>query len=273
MNKIKIIFCLFLFILSTIYINNILNKINLFEFLISKEKTSLAISTTLNSRFNEGSKLNIENINKEEPKEKIKKNTPEIYLYNTHQTEEYKSSAYNITPTVVTVSEMLKEELSSQKIESIVETKAIKKGLNKKGYDYSYSYRISLEYLKEQKSKYPSLKYYFDIHRDSVKGNLSKVTINNKNYAKIMFLIGKNHKNYKENEKNIKIMESYLKENYKGILRETYYQPLYSYNQEYDENMFLIEVGGVDNTLEELYNTSVALSKAISFYVGGQNEK
>lgn len=261
MNKIKIVFCLFLLILSLIYISDMLNKINLFEVLILKEKTPLSIRTTLNSKFNEGTTL-------EQKDEKV-----EIYLYNTHQTEEYKENIYNITPTVVTVSEMIKEELKQENINSIVETKSIKKELNKYGYDYSYSYRISLKNIKEQKSKNKDLKYYFDIHRDSVQGELSRVTINKKTYAKVMFLIGQKHENYKQNEKNIKIMEYYLEKNYPGILRKTYYQPLYSYNQEYDENMFLIEVGGIDNTLEELYNTSVALSKAIKYYIGGNYEK
>lgn len=168
---------------------------------------------------------------------------------------------------------MLKEELLEDSIYSLVESGSIKKGLDKYGYDYSYSYRISLEYLKEKREKFSSLSYFFDIHRDSVKGKASRVTINNKSYAKVMFLIGKNHKDYKENVKNVKIMESYLKEKYPNLLRETYYQPLYSYNQEYDSNMFLVEVGGTDNTLEELYNTSIALGDAISYYVGGSYEK
>ena len=88
-----------------------------------------------------------------------------------------------------------------------------------------------------------------------------------------MFLIGENHENYKSNLKNAKIMEKYLTKNYPGILRDTYHQPRWSYNQEYSKNMFLIEVGGPDNTLEELYNTSKALSEAINYYVGGAYEK
>jgi len=168
---------------------------------------------------------------------------------------------------------MLKEELLEDEIISIVEENSIKKGLDKYNYDYSGSYEISLKYLKEKKKKYKTLKYYFDIHRDSVKGEYSRVTINNKSYAKVMFLVGKNHSKYKENVKNIKIMEEYLNKHYKGILRNTYYQPLYAYNQDYSNTMFLIEVGGVDNTLEELYNSSKALADAISYYVGGEYEK
>ena len=71
----------------------------------------------------------------------------------------------------------------------------------------------------------------------------------------------------------IKLMEDYLNENYKGLVRETYYQPKYSYNQGYSSNMFLVEIGGPENTLEEITNTSIALSKAISFYVEESHEE
>lgn len=266
MNKVKITFCLFLFGLSFIYMDNFLKKTNLFNFLVSDDKTSFVINTTIDSKFKDYSK-------KTETTNLDVTFAAKVYFYNTHQTEEYNNNIYNITPTVVTVSNMLKEELLENKIYSIVEEKSIKKELDKHNYDYSYSYMISFNYLKNKKSKYPSLKYFFDIHRDSVKGDLSRTVIRDKKYAKVMFLIGKNHKNYKKNESNIKIMESYLNKHYNGILRNTYYQPLYSYNQEYSNNMFLIEVGGVDNTLEELFNTSVALGDAINYYVGGDYEK
>ena len=199
---------------------------------------------------------------------------PVVYLYNTHQTEEYASNAYNITPSVITVSNMLKEELESSDIYSIVEMRSVVKDLKKSGKDYSHTYTITLGYLKDQKKKYPTLKYYFDIHRDSVTGSASKITINGKKYARAMFLLGKNNPNYMKNEANIKIMMNYLNKNYKNLMRNVYNQPLYAYNQDYDEQLFLIEVGGPDNTLEELYNTSVALGEAISYYIReDSNEK
>ena len=263
MNKVKIGFCLFLAIISLLYITDKFNNFDLFNFLISDNKGEYALKTTLNKKFTKSNaKLNSNTLKKEKTSTELL-----VYFFNTHQTEEYASNFYSITPTVVTVSEMLKEELLEDNINSLVESNSIKKGLDKYGYDYSYSYRISLEYLKEKKNKFPSLEYFFDIHRDSIKGDLSRTTINGKTYAKVMFLLGKNHDNYQANLANIKIMENYLNKNYPGILRETYIQKLYSYNQEYSNKMFLIEVGGVDNTLEELYNTSIALGDAISYFV------
>ena len=62
-------------------------------------------------------------------------------------------------------------------------------------------------------------------------------------------------------------LEKYLNKHYKGLLRSTYYQPNSTFYQDYDSNMFLVELGGPDNTLEEIYNSAVALSKAIKYYV------
>ena len=268
MDKLKIYFCLFLLVLSFMYIYTKLDNYNLYKIFIEKDTTSMINSLDI-VKFKDSNTLK-KNI---EVKLKNTNKKPIIYFYNSHQTEEYQTSYYGITPTVVTVADMLKDNLKEDNIFSLVEEKSIKKGLDKYNLDYAGCYEISLMYLKEKQRKYPSLNYYFDIHRDSVTGSLSRVKIKGKSYAKVMFLIGKNLSDYKKNEKNVKIMESYLNKKYPNLLRSTYYQPKYQYSQSYSENMFLVEVGGPDNTLEELYNTSLALSGAIEYYLEVKDEK
>lgn len=266
MKVIRFIFFLFILCFSIYYLNNYIIKDNInIENLLKTNKTK-----KLNNIFklnNINSLLSIKtNINNTSNNYITKEEfIPTIYIYNTHQTEEYKETFYNIKPTVVTASNMIKEELETKNIYSIVEEKSIKKELNKRGLVYSNSYRISREFIEEIKQKYPSIKYFFDIHRDSVNKELSTVKIENKSYAKVMFIVTKKNVNYKENEKNVKIMEEYLNNNYKGILRNTYYQPLYVYNQDVNDKTFLIELGGPYNTLEEIYNTSLAISSAIEY--------
>ena len=119
--------------------------------------------------------------------------------------------------------------------------------------------------------KYPTLTYFIDIHRDGVSSkNIVTAKINEKNYAKLMFLIGTNRKNYKENEKIIKTLEKGLEESYKGITRNTYYQKSYSYNQDFSDNTFLIEVGASQNTIDEVYNSMEALSNILAKYIKGE---
>ena len=281
MNKIKYLFCLFLMLLSFSYIGNLFNNINILDFILSDNKKKIVIDTLSLGTINN----NIELSNIKEPKEKniVKKDStkttkhlttePIIYIYNTHQTEEYKTNTYNITPTVETVSSILKEELKDLGISSLVEQRSITKEVNKRGLDYTGTYEVSFEYLKEMQTKHKTLKYYFDMHRDSVTGTPARTTINNKKYATMMFLVGTKNKNYQKNVKNLKYMENYLKKHYKGLVRETYYQSHSAFNQFHDENMFLVELGGPDNTLEEIYNTTKALSEAIKYYVEVKNEK
>ena len=265
MSKSKIYFCLFLLLVSFVYLYTKLSSFNLYEIVSNQD-----IVTVVSS--NSPIKLDSTVFKEDNRKRNNLLEKPIVYFYNTHQTEEYKSSK-NYKPTVVTASKVLEKTLKNKGMLSLVETRSIKKKLDEYGYDYSGTYAVSFEYLKDSKKKNPSLKYFFDVHRDSIVGKDSRVNINGKNYATMMFLVGQNHKNYKKNVKNIKMMGNYLNKHYQGLLRDTYYQPKYSYNQEYDENMFLVEIGGPNNTLEEITNTSIALGDAISNYVEVNNEK
>ena len=272
MNRVKTVFCFFLFIISFLYVKDLEKNIDVFSVLLNNKKVSI-VEQVVSKRLKivETFKDKTMFLKKESGSEQIQTNTiikePIIYIFNTHQTEEYAKSAYNITPTVVTVSNILSDELQELGIPSLVETRDVTKEVHKRGYDYSGTYTVSLENLKFRKSKHKSLEYFFDMHRDSIVGEDARVTINGKKYATMMFLIGANHKDYGKNLKNVKIMEKYLKNNYPGLVRETYIQKMWAYNQWYSPKMFLVELGGPDNTLEEVYNTSCALSKAIKYYV------
>lgn len=273
MKVIKFIFLMGILSYSIYYINNNLNINNITKITNITEKQNNTINDMINI-LNDKDINNVSSLLSFKTSTSIKKENkeqkvylPKVYLYNTHQVEEYEETFYNIKPTVLTVSNMIKEELKNNNIYSLVEEKSIKNELVKRKLDYSYSYRISREYLEETRKKYPTITYFFDIHRDSINKKLSSVKIDDKSYAKVMFIVTKKNNNYKENEKNVKIMEEYLNNNYNGILRNTYYQPLYVYNQDINSTTFLIEVGGPYNNLEEIYNTSVALSNAITYLI------
>ena len=203
----------------------------------------------------------------DEPKEVLE---PLIYIYSTHQTEQYqaiKGSTSSVEFGVYEASLILKQLLEEAGIGVIVEEKNIMNTLNEREWDYSYTYRISREFMEQQKKDNPSLKIFIDLHRDSVKKEYSTVTINEKNYAKIMFLVGKNRDNLDANLTYIKDLESYLNQNYSGILRSTYYREEYDYNQDFSDMTFLIELGSDSNSLDEVYNSLYALKDAISNFV------
>ena len=207
---------------------------------------------------------------------KVDISKPIIYLYNTHQLENYNNknlSIYNITPNVLMASYILKEKLNKNGISTIVEDTNLSEFLNLNHWNYASSYKATRMLLLEKMNKYDSLKYFIDIHRDSVNRNSTTVTINNKTYAKILFVVGLEHKNYEYNLEVTNKLNDLIKEDYpsltKGIYKKSGKGVDGIYNQDVDKNCILIEIGGVDNTIEEVYNTLEVLSNVLTKFVGG----
>lgn len=189
--------------------------------------------------------------------------TPVFYIYNTHQTENYVTEKIGnnvLEPTVLTAANLLKDELEKLGIGVVVEERSIKKRLDEENWPYDHSYRISREYMEDKKQKTPTLEVFIDLHRDSIAKDAATVKINGKSYAKVMFLVGKENKTYKENEIHINKMEDWLKDNYPSLLRNRYYRD-YVYNQDFTDTTFLLELGSNNNTLEEVTNTIEVVSK------------
>ena len=194
-------------------------------------------------------------------------NKPIIYIYNTHQSEEY--SNYS----VYELSEYLSEKLEKNLIPNYFQRQSIKTYLNNNNYSYSKSYKASKYYMEIAKKKYSSLNYYIDIHRDSVGKSLATTTYNNKTYAKILFVIGLENKNYKDNLKNAEKLNSIIKNKIpnisRGIIKKQGKGVNGVYNQDFSPNVFLIEVGTKDSTKEEVINTINILKESLLEYIGG----
>ena len=199
------------------------------------------------------------------------KKDPILYIYNTHQTEEYVSSSlvnYNITPTVYMAANILKQELEKYNVYSVVEDENIKKVLNEHNWVYKDSYSASRLWLERAKEKYPSIKYYLDLHRDSVS---LTANINNKSYARIMYVLGMNYDGYENNEALMVKLNDYTKEKYPGLTRDILYAKKNTFNQDFNENVFLVEVGGNNNNFNEVYNSVIALAEIIGNVIGSEN--
>ena len=203
---------------------------------------------------------------------------PIIYIYNSHQLENYNSenlSIYGITPNVLMASYLLKEKLNSKGISTIVEDMNMTEFLDLNGWNYASSYKASRIFILDKQNTYDTLKYYIDIHRDSVGRELTTIKIGNKKYARILFVIGLEHDNYEKNLKVTTNINNLFDNYYPGLSRCIYKKegPNVNgiYNQDLSPNVMLIEVGGVDNTIEEVMNTINALADILSRYVGDNN--
>lgn len=205
-------------------------------------------------------------------------NNPIVYIYNSHQLENYNSSnldIYGITPNVLMASYLLKEKLNSKGISTIVEDANLTEFLSLNGWNHAGSYKASRIFILDKKNKYSSLKYFIDIHRDSVGKASTTNSINGKDYARILFVIGLEHDNYKANLKTTEEINGLVNKYYpglsKGILKKEGIGVDGIYNQDISPNSILIEVGGVDNNIDEVLNTIEALSNVLSCHINGDH--
>ncbi|HPE14740.1 MAG TPA: stage II sporulation protein P [Bacilli bacterium] len=200
--------------------------------------------------------------------------SPTIYIYNTHQQEQYDSANlkdYNIELTVLTSSYILKECLEDNSVYAVVEETNMRRFLSERNLSYDKSYQLSRELLLKRKQEYPTLNYYIDIHRDSVSGDNSKIIIDDKTYARPMFVIGINNKEYQKNLSLMKALNNGFNQFNEKLSRGVYKRNA-TYNQDISTNAILIEIGGVDNTVDEVYNTTHLFCQILLDYLGAKDE-
>ena len=189
-----------------------------------------------------------------------------IYIYNTHQSEEYKTiENYNLTPTVYTAAYILKDFLKEYNIDATIEDSNMVNELKNRGLNYNDSYDISREWLENLNNTFD---LYIDLHRDSVKYEYSNILVDNKDYAKIMFVVGLNY-DYKENMALVDSLIIEIEKINKDISRGKFLRKSSKYNQDYNKSCVLIELGGPESTYESITNSLKVLALAINNYFGG----
>lgn len=203
-----------------------------------------------------------------------------VYIYFSHNRESFlpylkgvndPNLAQHTKINITKLGDVFKNELEANGIGTTVEKTDIQNLLNKKGWSYAKSYQGSREVVEAAITDNKELNYLIDIHRDSQRRKNTTVTINDKDYAKVAFVIGGNNKNYEKNQELAEELHNRLKEKYKGLSRGIILKKgSYTngkFNQDLSSNSILVEIGGVDNTFEELNRTSKALAEVFSeFY-------
>ena len=198
------------------------------------------------------------------------KDKPLVYIYSTHPTETFKNdelTVHNIEPNIKEVSFVLKEKLEENNVNVIVEEASIPDYLKEHNYDYNQSYTASLYYLKKAYQEHPGIDLIIDLHRDGVDYQYSVASINDKKYARIMFVVGLNRNNYQTSIDISNKMITYLNKHYQGISRGLFTNKSAGFNQFFNDNMILIELGGNNNQLIEVLNSVDVLAETIKEYL------
>ncbi|MBX6394161.1 MAG: stage II sporulation protein P [Alicyclobacillaceae bacterium] len=197
---------------------------------------------------------------------------PLVYIYHTHNRESFLpmlpgrtnfDDAYDKTKNITLIGARLVEELKKRGVPAIqTTTDYYPMG------DYSKEYTFSRKTVQEMLKRYPGLQMIFDIHRDSDPRPLTTAEIGGQSYAKIRFIIGGNNPDHGANEKLAQALKAKLDQAYPHLVRDiwakrsTTYDA--TYNQDLSPNMVLVEIGGPENTEEELDRSAACLADGIA---------
>ncbi|MCR8659195.1 stage II sporulation protein P [Paenibacillus endoradicis] len=196
-----------------------------------------------------------------------------VFIYHTHNRESWnseiqegESNASSKSKNITLVGKRIAQQLEDKGIGAMVSDTDYPTVIP--NYEWSYSYKYSKKTVKEAIASNDNLKYFFDIHRDSQARKYTTAEIDGVSYAQVFFIIGQRNTNWKENEAFAKKINEKIEEKYpglsRGILGKTAATGNAEYNQSLAEQNVLIEVGGIENTLEESYRTADVLAEIIS---------
>jgi len=201
-------------------------------------------------------------------------NLPMVYIYNTHQDEKYKSTylgEYNIASTVLIASKILKEYLEDLGIKVLVEEDSVTDKLHSLSWKYGSSYKVSRMFMESAYKDNPSLKYFIDLHRDSSKYEKTTIEIDGEKYARLLFVVGLDNKNYEPNLELAETLKQKIKDYnpnlFRGIMKKSGAGVNGVYNQDFNPKTMLIEVGGQYNNISEVNNTLKVFANILADFI------
>ena len=106
---------------------------------------------------------------------------------------------FSIDPTVIMNNYILEDIFNKKGYLTLVEEGSVTEILNNNNWNYASSYKASRILMETAKKNNPSLEYFIDVHRDSLSKDKTTITIGDKDYAKMIFLLGLENPKYEDN--------------------------------------------------------------------------
>jgi stage II sporulation protein P len=202
---------------------------------------------------------------------------PAVYVYHSHNKESFipelptsqTSEAFDDSTNITLVGERLQQQLNKKGINVIHEQKDIGEILDKRNWSFEDSYKVSREQFKEVLKDHQTIEMALDIHRDSREKPETTLKVENEEYARIMFIVSRSSSNYEENLKFAKLISEQMEEKVPGLSRGVLVkskedpEEQNTYNQDLLDQTVLLNIGGIENTLEEEYRTIDVLADVI----------
>lgn len=185
-----------------------------------------------------------------------------VYIYNTHQSEDYAGGE-----TVMDAGALLASELQTKGYTVVLETNDFKAYGNANGLDYNQSYAISYKFLNDALVDYGGFDLIVDLHRDAIPREASYLEADGKSYAKMMMVVGGLSSNVDAVTSRASTLNDIINGKLSGIMRTTMTREAY-YNQQVHPNTILIELGGQINPFDEIKHSIPVLADGIAQYLG-----
>ncbi|MEK4701799.1 stage II sporulation protein P [Solibacillus sp. FSL R7-0668] len=202
-----------------------------------------------------------------------------VYIYHSHSRESFlpylkdtirPEEAYHSLANITLVGKMLGRAMEQRGMGTQVDTTDVVQILDSRNLDYTSSYNISRELVQLAQSENKNLEYLIDIHRDSLRKENTTAEINGEKFAELLFVVGTGHVDFEKNLQFANDLHTLLENKYpslsKGIIQKSSNQGNGVYNQDLSPNALIIEIGGVDNKVEELHRSTEALAEVLSDY-------
>ena len=201
---------------------------------------------------------------------------PQVFIYHSHNRESWlpelnnpkldkPRDAFHAEKNVTLLGLRLQVQLESKGIGALHSIRDYAEAVP--SFNYNYSYKYSSTTVREVLAIHPQLTYLIDIHRDSQRRDKTTITIDGQNVARIFFIIGEGNPHWRENHAFAKSIHEELNARWpgisKGIINKGKSQGHGEYNQSLSPMSILLEIGGVDNTLEESHRTVEMLAEVI----------
>ncbi|GLC88542.1 hypothetical protein LYSBPC_16690 [Lysinibacillus piscis] len=178
-----------------------------------------------------------------------------------------KMAVYDEKTNIFQLQEAIAKHFSMNGIQTDVLDVDVMKEVKLQGKNMAASYSTVRPFLAKRLQE-QSYDVIIDFHRDATKKEASTIMHNNENYARISLVVGAEHPNYKWNTQYAETlsatMNNIVPQISKGVISKSGDNVDGRYNQDLAKEMLLIELGGIDNTEDELNRTIAVIGKAIA---------
>lgn len=183
------------------------------------------------------------------------------------KTEKGKVAVYDDQTNLFTMSQVMEDYFRLNGLNAKTLDVDVMSVMKQKGVTMASAYKTVRPYISKELEQ-NSYDLILDIHRDATGAEKSTITHNKVKYAKVAFVIGAENPNYKSNLSYANTLSQTLNKIVpnisRGIIEKKGAGVDGVYNQDLSKSLLLIEIGGIDNTEDEVYRTIAVLAQAIS---------